>query len=180
MDAPLDTPRLMQRPIFGGVFGRGRYAMASMPCVSHGLHVVSYMVVEPRGGTVLSVAEDKVEALSQARRVIQAANDVGAELHAAHPAQAKLWSDEEAPIMETPTRRISRRRRAIFERTQGKCHYCGTTLQLDGKWHVEHMLPRALGGADDSLNLVAACVACNLEKRDRTALEFVTRDRQGR
>lgn len=176
----MTTDRLLQRPIFGGVFGHGRYAMASMACVSRGLHCITYMVVEPQDGTVLSVAEDKVEALSQARRVLQAANDVRAELHAeAHPAQAKLWSDEKAPIAETPARRISRRRRAIFERTQGKCHYCGASLQLDGQWHADHMLPRALGGADDSLNLVAACVACNLEKRDRTALEFVTRDRRG-
>ncbi len=52
--------------------------------------------------------------------------------------------------------------------------YCDTTLSLDGKWHVEHQLPRALGGADDALNLVAACIKCNLAKADRTALEFIS------
>jgi 5-methylcytosine-specific restriction endonuclease McrA len=70
-------------------------------------------------------------------------------------------------------RSVSRRRREIFERSAGKCHYCGTPLTLVGKWHVEHQQPRALGGGDDPLNLVAACVRCNLAKSDRTALEFV-------
>lgn len=33
--------------------------------------------------------------------------------------------------------------------------------------------PRALGGGDDALNLVAACRRCNLAKSDRTAIELV-------
>jgi 5-methylcytosine-specific restriction endonuclease McrA len=33
---------------------------------------------------------------------------------------------------------------------------------------------RLLGGGDDTLNLVAACMRCNLAKSDRTAIEFVT------
>jgi hypothetical protein len=28
--------------------------------------------------------------------------------------------------------------------------------QEDAAWHVEHQLPRALGGGDDTLNLVVA------------------------
>jgi 5-methylcytosine-specific restriction endonuclease McrA len=69
--------------------------------------------------------------------------------------------------------RIPKRRQAIFEKSDGRCHYCSTVLTLDGKWHVEHMMPRALNGSDEIGNLVAACVTCNLAKRDRTALEFV-------
>jgi 5-methylcytosine-specific restriction endonuclease McrA len=68
---------------------------------------------------------------------------------------------------------VPRRRAEIFERSQGKCHYCGEVLTLDGKWHVEHQFPRALGGGNGSLNLVAACVRCNLAKSDRTAIEFM-------
>jgi hypothetical protein len=36
------------------------------------------------------------------------------------------------------------------------------------------MVPKALGGGDQPLNLVASCVKCNLEMSDRTAVEFVT------
>lgn len=61
----------------------------------------------------------------------------------------------------------------LFEQSQGQCHYCAAVLTLGGKWHVEHQLPRALGGGDGEMNLVAACVPCNLSKRDRTAIEYV-------
>jgi hypothetical protein len=178
--AVIDRVQLLQRPIYGGVFGEGRYAIASMPCVSRGLYATRYMVVEPQAGAVLSMGEDKLEVLASARRVLAAAND--AHQPPALPQQQLLLFEEPqgAPLerqgpQEPRPRAVSRRRRAIFEKSCGQCHYCSVPLQLEGKWHVEHMQPRALGGADDPLNLVAACVQCNLEKADRTALEFVGR-----
>ncbi len=169
----MSTDRLLQRPIYGGVFGEGRYALASMPCVSHGLYATKYMVVQPQAGLVLSVAEDKVEALALARERLQAANDSHITAPA-QPVQGELWADE--PLLlptQSPAPYVARRRREVFERSEGRCHYCGTPLELTGKWHVEHQLPRALGGGDDAMNLVAACVRCNLAKSDRTAIEFV-------
>jgi len=170
--------RLLQRPIFGGVFGEeGRYALASVPCVSRGLYATRYMVVQPHAGVVLSVSEDKVEALAIARQRLAAANDKNIfEMHSA--TQGELWPDE--PML-TPSPAaaayVSRRRRAIFEQSGGLCHYCGTALDLTGKWHIEHQLPRALGGGEAGLNLVAACVPCNLGKSDKTAIEFVAQGR---
>lgn len=172
--------RLLQRPIIGGVFGDdGRYALASMPCVSRGLYVTRYMVVQPQAGVVLSVSEDKVEALALARQRLAAANDKQA-VEERPTIQGELWPDE--PVLmalpaPAPVTYVSRRRRAIFEASKGQCHYCGTALELTGKWHIEHQLPRALGGGDGGLNLVAACVPCNLGKSDRTAIEFVTQGR---
>jgi hypothetical protein len=170
----MSTQHLLQRPIYGGVFGDGRYALASMPCVSRGLYATRYMVVQPQDGIVLSLAEDKVEALAMARERLNAANDSHATASTACQVQGELWPGELSlePQPAAP-RYVSRRRREIFERSAGKCHYCGTALTLDGKWHVEHQFPRALGGGDDALNLVAACVPCNLSKSDRTAIEFV-------
>lgn len=181
MNSPVETPRLMHRPIYGGVFGRGRYALASMPCVSRGLHVTRYMVVQPQAGTVLSVAEGKVEALADARRVLAAANDLQAR-DAAERAQVQgeLWPAEEPAPSEAPRPRyVSRRRREIFDRSQGKCLYCGSRLELAGEWHIEHQFPRALGGDDRPLNLVASCVRCNLSKGTRTALEFLASSSAG-
>lgn len=40
---------------------------------------------------------------------------------------------------------------------------------------IEHQMPRALMGPDELVNLVAACVPCNLSKGDRTALEFLSK-----
>ena len=89
---------LRHRPIFGGVFGMGRYAMASMPCVMQGLHAVRFMVIEPISGAVLSIAYDKVDAPDAARAQIQAGEQLALQ-HAA-PAdadgrQGELWSLDE-------------------------------------------------------------------------------------
>jgi hypothetical protein len=167
--------RLLQRPIYGGVFGEeGSYSLASVPCVSRGLYSIRYMVVQPKAGIVLSMSEDKAQALADARVRLSAANDQH-HMQAGSSVQAELWPDE--PLLTVapgPTQPVSRRRRSIYDQSSGKCHYCGVPLDLSGKWHIEHQQPRALGGGDDPLNLVAACAPCNLTKRDRTALEFVT------
>lgn len=155
---------LRHRPIYGGVFGRGRYALASMPCITGGLHAVRYMVIDPRAGAVLSMAEEKTQALVRARRRLGSAPDI--------PVQTALWPVEEV-LQAQPLRPVSRRRRGVFERSGGRCHYCSAPLQLEGRWHLEHMIPKSLLGDDAPLNLVAACARCNLSKGDRTALEFV-------
>jgi hypothetical protein len=171
----MPTERLLQRPIYGGVFGHGQYALASMPCVSRGLHTTRYMVVQAQAGVVLSVADDKTEALAGARRVLHAASDLQAsDAEERCQLQGELWPSvpSAAAIGDAP-RYVSRRRREIFGRSGGKCHYCAAPLDLTGRWHVEHQLPRALGGGDEGLNLVAACVGCNLSKGARSAIEFV-------
>lgn len=169
----MSSARMLQRPIYGGLFGHGLYSLATMPMIANGLHAVRFMVIEPRAGAVLSVAEDKREAIAAARTLLR--GGVGAPA-ANDPqwCQVLLWPDlrVEAPRAAGP-RRVSRRRRAIFAKCDGRCHYCRCVLTLGGEWHVEHMQPRALGGSHDPHNLVAACVPCNLAKRDRTALEFV-------
>lgn len=172
----MSKDRLLQRPIYGGVFGEeGQYALASMTGVSRGLHTTRYMVIHPQAGVVLSVSDDKVQALAAARRRLNAANDKRVALPSI-TVQSEFWPDE--PLLTSPPaplRYVSRRRRDIFQHSDGKCHYCGAKLDLTGKWHVEHQLPRALGGGDDALNLVAACVPCNLGKSDSSAIEFVAR-----
>ena len=171
------TARMLQRHIYGGVFGQGLYSPATLPTIANGLHAVRFMVVEPRGGAVLSVADDKLEAIASARRLLRSVAPVNAANDEIWQ-QSALWPDlsvDQAPKV----RSISRRRRQIFERSSGRCHYCHALLTLDGKWHIEHMVPHALGGTDGAGNLVAACAPCNFAKRDRTALEFVQHRRPG-
>lgn len=171
---------MRHRPIYGGLFGRGRYALATLPTVNRGLHSLQYLVIEPGPGVVLSVADDKVAALSSARRLLEATQDLlkaEAIAAAASGAQQSLWpleALEQPPLRDVAVLPVGRRRREIFDKSNGRCHYCSTPLTLDGKWHIEHAFPRALGGLDEVSNLFAACVPCNLAKRDRTALEFVT------
>jgi hypothetical protein len=170
------APAIRYRPIFGGIFGKsGEYVLGTMACVERGLHAVRFMVLHPSTGGVLAVATDKTEVLSQARRVLKAAATL-ASANDESFVQGSLWAEGELapPDPRRKPRSISKRRREVFEKSGGKCFYCGTVLKLDGKWHADHMKPRALMGPDDLINLVAACVPCNLAKRDRTALEFLS------
>lgn len=51
-------------------------------------------------------------------------------------------------------------------RAQGRCEYC-RVLQEEiplAAFHVEHIVPRQHGGADDPDNLALACNHCNLHK----------------
>lgn len=166
---------LRHRPILGGLFGTGRYALATLPSVSRGLHSLRYMVIEPGPGIVISIADDKVAALASAREVLRATIELERVETAGAQDQLTLWpEDQDQPLVSLVRRMpVSKRRREIFDKCGGRCHYCQAQLELSGKWHIEHALPRALGGLDEIANLFAACVPCNLAKRDRTALEFV-------
>lgn len=150
MDQSAGNTRLgiRYRPIFGGIFGKaGEYVLATMPAIERGLHSVRFMVLHPKTGGVLAVSGDKTEALAQARRLLKAAARLtcGNEPSFAQPS---LWEDEQLPPAKpgaiAKQKRISRRRKEVYDRSQGKCHYCSTPLTLDGCWHVEHMLPQAL------------------------------------
>lgn len=49
------------------------------------------------------------------------------------------------------------------------CVYCGEQLE---RLAIEHIVPRARGGADELTNLTLACRSCNSRKGTRTAEEF--------
>lgn len=67
---------------------------------------------------------------------------------------------------------MNKKRRAIFDKSGGKCWYCGCNLPEKG-WHVDHFEPvyRNCGVNGDLHperhhidNLVPACAPCNLFK----------------
>lgn len=53
-----------------------------------------------------------------------------------------------------------RLRFAILERDGYRCVYCGRSSQ-GVSLEVDHVIPRACGGSNDSTNLVTACFDCN-------------------
>lgn len=177
------APQLRSRPIYGGPFGQGgKFVLATLPCIDRGLHAVRHMVLEPSSGAVLATSLDKRQALADARRLLRSAGHLAAIASANEPVfeQVGLWPDGELPSPELrlQPKPVPRRRREVFEKSAGRCFYCGKTLTLDGKWHIEHQMPRALMGPDELPNLVAACVPCNLAKGDKTALEFIAESPQ--
>lgn len=62
-----------------------------------------------------------------------------------------------------------RARFEVFKRDSFKCQYCGKCAP-DVILHVDHIDPVSKGGNNDIMNLITACVDCNLGKSDR-ALE---------
>ncbi|KPC58706.1 HNH endonuclease [Streptomyces chattanoogensis] len=60
-------------------------------------------------------------------------------------------------------RRAPWSRRGVLVRDQHRCAYCGRRATT-----VDHVMPRAQGGADSWLNTVASCAEDNHRKADRT------------
>lgn len=57
----------------------------------------------------------------------------------------------------------------VQERAGRRCEYSLMHQALQGAtFHLEHVLPRARGGAAELGNLAWACPGCNLHKADRT------------
>lgn len=59
----------------------------------------------------------------------------------------------------------------VYQRTQGRCAYCGGRLYSD--FTVDHIIPKSKGGSSEIFNLVPACPECNRRKADRDLLEFL-------
>lgn len=70
--------------------------------------------------------------------------------------------------VRVPHKTIVLSRKNILRRDGHRCQYCGRT---DVTLTVDHVIPRSRGGSDTWENLVAACVACNNKKGDRTPTE---------
>lgn len=135
--------RIRHKALYGGPFGRsGKYAVASVPCIDRGLHGVKFIVLDPQAGHVLAVDTDKREALSAARRLLRSVAELEGLEESSRPLQSTLWPTAELPVPADAVaapKRLTRRRREVFERSQGRCFYCRTPLQPLGPWHVEHV-----------------------------------------
>lgn len=63
-------------------------------------------------------------------------------------------------------------REFITARAGGRCEYCQMHQSLQGAtFHIEHVVPRAKGGTNDSGNLALACPSCNLHKAHRVSTQ---------
>jgi 5-methylcytosine-specific restriction endonuclease McrA len=64
----------------------------------------------------------------------------------------------------------SMKRLRIYMRDKFRCQYCGEK-KTAGELTLDHILPRSRGGDNSPVNVVAACLACNNRKGDRTPAE---------
>lgn len=59
----------------------------------------------------------------------------------------------------------------MYEDQEGRCAYC--SIALEGKYHVDHMVPISRGGTNGWENLAITCAFCNLRKNSLTIGEFL-------
>lgn len=170
------------RRMFGKPWDSGNYWLGSYVYIERGFDAVSYVVIERDSGAYIGHGDSKGEAIGRARNllamlqggVIELIRTVAANRDAEiarFEAEKAAWRRDVE--LDTTHKKIPRRRLEIFNKSEGKCHYCSMPLDLHGKWHIEHMMPKALLGSDHTSNLVAACVPCNMKKKDKTAEEFI-------
>ena len=57
-------------------------------------------------------------------------------------------------------------RDAVLRRAGDRCEYCRLpqAAEPDARFHIEHIVARQHGGADDEANLALACHRCNRHK----------------
>lgn len=65
------------------------------------------------------------------------------------------------------------RREKIFNKTNGKCIYCGCDLEFNN-FHIEHKIPKSKlrKNKNNIENLFPTCVDCNLLKGDLDLEDF--------
>src|SRR5215468_9515177 len=64
----------------------------------------------------------------------------------------------------------SAKRLRIYMRDKFRCQYCGDKKAAN-ELTLDQILPRSRGGDNSPINIVAACLACNNRKGDRTPEE---------
>lgn len=60
---------------------------------------------------------------------------------------------------------------ALHDKQRGRCAIC--MRKLNGKWHVDHIIPLKKGGAHELKNLQLACAVCNIQKRDSHPIDHM-------
>ncbi|MFH1421513.1 MAG: HNH endonuclease [Planctomycetota bacterium] len=61
-------------------------------------------------------------------------------------------------------------RKAIFERDDNTCQYCGQRSKKENLT-IDHVVPKSKGGKESWSNLVLACLLCNAKKKNSTPEE---------
>lgn len=61
---------------------------------------------------------------------------------------------------------------SLFALADGRCHICERRIRPGEKWDLDHRIPLALGGADDTSNLAPAHEACHRGVGSKTSADL--------
>lgn len=63
-------------------------------------------------------------------------------------------------------------RAEIWEKSNGKCWYCGKAMNPFLDFSIDHFIPVINNGTDEIFNLVPCCRSCNASKNSRDIESF--------
>jgi len=93
------------------------------------------------------------------RRTVQGMNNLKARRGVERGIDEFLaWMMEKASQQFITERFKTPRERTVFKRAQGQCEICGSMIDLE----IDHIKPKAMGGADTFDNLRLLCRRCNV------------------
>jgi len=64
-------------------------------------------------------------------------------------------------------------RKVVFRRHSGQCAICDIALDVQDKWHVDHVIPYDKGGKTILKNAQLLCPNCNLKKGNRMSQQQI-------
>lgn len=86
----------------------------------------------------------------------------------ANPERVREWSQKRK---DRKTGRLPKGTvAALFSKQRGQCVYCKTAL--NGRYHVDHIMPLLLGGAHEPTNVQLLCPTCNVRKWAMHPVDF--------
>lgn len=156
--------------------GRDRRGIYKLLCVSfcgeaewlqgvwrYGMNVAKMMTPEQERRFVMRMAryerqwqDDVHSRLVRQRRVIRP------------PVPRKYVGRRVAPIQVWP---VFGKDAIRWERQDGRCYWCCRSLHETG-YHVDHLLPRCMGGTNVESNLRLSCPRCNSSKSGKLPMDF--------
>ena len=68
-----------------------------------------------------------------------------------------------------------RQRLALFIFANGACQACQIRLQPGQAWDLDHIIPLALGGADETQNLQVLCIPCHKDKTNQRDIPSIAK-----
>ena len=113
--------------------------------------------------------ENKDKAAEKSRADYQANKDAYKER-----ARKSLDRNREQVYVRIRARAVKKRetiKSTLLKAQNGRCAYCRSKL-IDGKYHIDHIIPVRLGGGNDISNYQLACVPCNITKRAQDPIVF--------
>ena len=90
----------------------------------------------------------------------------------ANPEAIRIWShNRRARKIANGGKLSSNLAELLFKRQKGKCACCQEPL--GGGYHLDHIVPLSLGGANEDWNIQLLTATCNLNKGAKTPIDYM-------